>query len=92
MVVSLIDGFVNNKSFFHRTSKYNALDKTDSWKNKIYTPNEIPAITWFEGFFAFLFLGALLIDLTIFSVAFLPFHALLTLSFGSIFIQSIRKS
>lgn len=92
MVVSLIDGFINNKSFFHRTSKYNALDKKDSWKNKVYSPSEIPAITWFEGFFAFLFLGALLIDITLFSVAFLPFHTLLTLGFGSIFIQSIRKS
>lgn len=92
MVVSLIDGFVNNKSFFHRTSKYNALSKKDSWKNKVYSPSEIPAITWFEGLLGIVFLVALLIDITIISVAFLPFHILLTLSFSSIFLQSIRKS
>ena len=92
MVVSLIDGFVNNKSFFHRTSKYNVLDQKDSWKNKVYSPSEIPAITWFEGIFAITFLLAFIIDVTIFSVAFMPFHALLTVGFGSIFIQSIRKA
>ncbi len=92
MVVSLIDGFVNKKSFFHRTSKYNALNSNDSWKNKIYSPSEVPAITWFEGILAVTFLLALIIDITIVSVAFIPFHILLTLGFGSIFIQSVRKA
>ena len=92
MVVSLIDGFINNKSFFHRTSKYNALNRNDSWRNKIYSPSEVPAITWFEGIFAVTFLLALIIDITIFSVAFIPFHILLTLGFGSIFVQSVRKA
>ncbi|WP_018128502.1 glycosyltransferase [Balneola vulgaris] len=92
MVVSLIDGFVNNKSFFHRTSKYNALDKSVNWKNKIYSPTDIPVITWFEGIFAILFVLAVIIDINTFNIGFLPFHILLSLGFGSIFIQSIRKA
>lgn len=92
MVVSLIDGFVNNKSFFHRTSKYNALSSKDSWRNKMYSPSEVPTITWFEGIFAVIFLFALVIDIAIISVAFIPFHILLTLGFSSIFIQSVRKA
>jgi cellulose synthase/poly-beta-1,6-N-acetylglucosamine synthase-like glycosyltransferase len=92
MVISLIDGFVNNKSFFHRTSKYNALDKSVNWKDKMYSPSDIPIITWFEGLLAFFFLYAVYIDISTINIAFLPFHTMLTLSFGAIFIQSIRKS
>ena len=92
MVVSLIDGFVNKKSFFHRTSKYNALERKDSWKNKVYSPSEIPVITWFEGLLAIFFAIALLIDVRIFHIAFMPFHTLLILGFSSIFVQSIRKA
>lgn len=92
VIVSLVDGFVNKKSIFHRTSKYNALDSNDSWRNKIYSPSEIPIMTWFEGVFALAFLMAFFIDIKTLSFAFMPFHILLTLGFGSFFILSIRKA
>ncbi len=92
MVVSLIDGFFSKKSFFHRTSKYNAKEGDLSWRNKIYSPSEIPLTSWFEGVLAIYFLLALFVDFRIFSFAFIPFHTLLTLGFGSLFMQSIRKA
>jgi hypothetical protein len=92
MFVSLIDGFVSKKSFFHRTSKYNALKKSDSWKDKIYTPKDIPIITWFEGLFALFFGFAIYLDISSVSLAFLPFHILLTVGYTSMFVQSITKT
>jgi cellulose synthase/poly-beta-1,6-N-acetylglucosamine synthase-like glycosyltransferase len=92
MVFSLFDGFFSKKSFFHRTSKYNAEEGDQSWKNKIYSPSEIPLSSWFEGLLAFYFLFALIIDFTLITIAFIPFHILLTLGFGSMFVQSVRKA
>lgn len=91
MVFSLFDGFFSKKSFFHRTSKYNAEEGDQSWKNKIYSPSEIPLTSWLEGVLAIYFLIALFIDFKVFSIAFIPFHTLLTLGFGVLFIQSVRK-
>ena len=92
MVISLIDGFFSKKSFFHRTSKYNAKEGDLSWRNKIYSPSEIPLSSWFEGVLAIYFLLALFVDFRILSIAFIPFHTLLTLGFSSLFMQSVRKA
>jgi cellulose synthase/poly-beta-1,6-N-acetylglucosamine synthase-like glycosyltransferase len=91
MGVSLIDGFINKKSFFHRTAKYNITEKNDRWQQSLYRPNEIPLITWMEGVLGLFFLACLALELYFQEYAFVPFHILLSMGFMSIFWYSIRK-
>lgn len=92
LLVSLVDGFLNKKSFFHRTSKYNAIDKTVSWKDKMYSPTEVPIVTWFEAVLAVFFVLAILVDFSLFSYGFLPFHITLFLGYSFVFVQSFRRA
>lgn len=92
LIVSLVDGFLNKKSFFHRTSKYNAIDKTVSWKDKMYSPTEVPTVTWFEAVLSVFFVLAILVDLKLFSYGFLPFHITLFLGYSFVFVQSFRRA
>ncbi|MEX0679791.1 MAG: glycosyltransferase [Balneolales bacterium] len=89
---ALMDGFFNRKSFFHRTSKYNIVEKTDSWRQKMYSPREIPLLTWFEGLAALYFLFAVFLNFYLGTYGFLPFHILLFGSYGSVFALSFAKS
>lgn len=91
-LVALIDGFLNRKSFFHRTSKYNIVNKTDSWRAKVYTPKDIPLLTWFEGALALYFLMGIGMDLAFGMPGFLPFHILLFAGYGSVFTLSFLRS
>jgi cellulose synthase/poly-beta-1,6-N-acetylglucosamine synthase-like glycosyltransferase len=91
-LVSAVEGFFSDKVFFHRTSKYNIVDKNDSWKDKIYKPSEISTITYFEGLLALYFLWGIYIDIKYLMIGFLPFHIMLVLSFGYVFVLSARKS
>lgn len=89
--VSMVDGFVSDKAFFHRTSKYNITNRNDSWKDKIYSPKEIPVVTWFEGLFAIYFAWGIYLDFAFYSFGFLPFHTILTIGFTYVFLLSIRR-
>lgn len=89
--VALVDGFLNRKSFFHRTSKYNITDKTDTWRSKVYSPKEVPVLTWFEGLLALYFLGGIFINFYVGTFGFLPFHILLFLSYTTVFSLSFAK-
>lgn len=90
--VSMFDGFFGSKKiFFHRTSKYNISGDKGSWKDKVYTPREIPLMTYIEGILVIYFAWGLYIDITNLSFGFLPFHTILTLGYGSMFFGSLKK-
>lgn len=90
--ISMIDGFISSKVFFHRTSKYNIVDKTDSWKDKVYSPKEVPLVTYIEGLFALYFIWGIYIDIKYMTFGFLPFHLVLSIGFIYVFISSFKKS
>lgn len=90
--ISMVDGFLSSKVFFHRTSKYNIIDKSDSWKDKVYSPKEVPIVTYFEGLFALYFMWGIFIDFKHMTFGFLPFHLVLTIGFMYVFISSFKKS
>lgn len=92
LTVALVDGFFNNYSFFHRTSKYNALDKKVTWKDKLYKPSEISPITWFEGFLALWFVLGIWVDFKTQIYGFLPSHFFLTIGYSFLFMKSFRKA
>lgn len=89
--VAMIDGFISNEATFHRTSKYNIVERKDTWKDKVYSPREVPFTTYFEGFIAVFASYGLYIDITKKMYGFLPFHIVLAFAFTYVFINSFRK-
>lgn len=92
MCVALVDGFRDKPSFFHRTAKYNIINKGDTWRSKMYRPTDIPLLTWFEGLLALCFMAALALDVHLGSYAFMPFHISLSIGFSTVFVLSLMKS
>lgn len=90
--VSMLEGFLSDNAFFHRTSKYNITERSDSWKDKVYSPKEVPFLTYLEGILCLYFLAGLIVDIKYMTFGFLPFHTILTLGFGYVFIASFRKA
>tara|TARA_R110002096_G_scaffold329006_1_gene523006 strand:- start:47414 stop:48895 length:1482 start_codon:yes stop_codon:yes gene_type:complete len=89
--VSMVDGFTSNKSFFHRTSKYNIVTKNDSWRNKVYSPKDVPLVTYFEGLLSLFFMYGIYVDFANNSYGFLPFHVVLTIGYAYVFFTSFKK-
>lgn len=92
MCVALVDGFRDKPSFFHRTAKYNIVNKGDNWRSKLYRPTDVPLLTWFEGLLAVCFMAAFALDVHLRSYAFMPFHISLSIGFTTVFILSLLKS
>ncbi len=92
MCTAIVAGFTKSKPIFHRTAKYNIVSRTDTWRSKVYSPKQIPALTWFEGAFALYFCGAVLFDVVTSTYGFLPFHTSMSLGFAIMFTASILKS
>ncbi|GAB5408011.1 MAG: glycosyltransferase [Balneolaceae bacterium] len=89
--VAVIDGLVSDSATFHRTSKYNIQERKDTWKDKIYSPKEVPFTTYIEGFIAIYAGFGAFIDISTGMYGFLPFHIVLFISFTHVFISSFRK-
>ncbi|TNE69256.1 glycosyltransferase [bacterium] len=92
LLVSLFDGFFNKKSHFHRTSKYNAIHKEITWKDKLYSPKDVSGFTWFEAILAAFFAFGVIVDIGMKSLGFLPFHITLFLGYSFVFVQSFRRA
>lgn len=91
-LVSMVEGFISDKAYFHRTSKYNITNKGDSWKDKVYKPNEVPLITYIEGILCLYFIWGIYIDFKYMTFGFLPFHLVLVAGFSYVFYLSFRKA
>ncbi|MGV3708977.1 MAG: glycosyltransferase [Gemmatimonas sp.] len=92
MCVALVDGFRDKPSFFHRTAKYNIVNRGDSWRSKMYRPTDVPLLTWFEGILAVCFMIALALDFQLRAYPFMPFHTSLSIGFSTVFLLSLLKS
>ncbi|MEO1022917.1 MAG: glycosyltransferase family 2 protein [Bacteroidota bacterium] len=91
-LLSFLDGIRGGDAVFHRTAKYNISTKGDSWHNKLYSPREIPIVTYAEGSLVVLFLFALWVDFSFKSYGFVPSHIVFTAGFGFVFLNSIVRS
>ncbi len=89
---SMLEGFFSDDAYFHRTSKYNITNKSDSWKDKVYSPKEIPLLTYLEGILCLYFMYGIFVDFKYMTFGFLPFHLILTIGFGYVFISSFKRA
>lgn len=91
--IAVLEGHIGKRSEFVRTPKFNINNLGDSWKNNKYIPKKIHRNTFFEGLLALYFLfgmySAFIVgkegDFGLF-----PFHLLLFLGFGFVFISSFK--
>ncbi len=89
--VAVIDGLFSDSATFHRTSKYNIQERNDTWRDKIYSPKEVPFTTYIEGFIAIYAGFGIYIDISSNMYGFLPFHIVLVIAFSYVFISSFKK-
>jgi cellulose synthase/poly-beta-1,6-N-acetylglucosamine synthase-like glycosyltransferase len=90
--VAVLQGYLGKKSPFIRTPKFNIQGLKDTLREKRYINARLPVTALLEGLLALYFLGALMLGVYSGNKAFLLFHLLLTLGFGSTFFYTIRQS
>ncbi|MFT4682046.1 MAG: cellulose synthase/poly-beta-1,6-N-acetylglucosamine synthase-like glycosyltransferase [Granulosicoccus sp.] len=90
--VAVAEGFLGRKTPFIRTPKFNVVKKTDSMANNRYMSFNLSSVSFVEGILALYFAYGIYMGIRLEYFSFLPFHLLLSLGFGSVFVYSIRHS
>ncbi len=88
--VAVIQGWWGKKSPFVRTPKFNIKGIRDTFQNQKYFDARLSWTTIFEGLLSIYFLGGIIAGLQIQERAFIIFHTLLMIGFGTIFYYSVR--
>jgi cellulose synthase/poly-beta-1,6-N-acetylglucosamine synthase-like glycosyltransferase len=88
--IAVIEGYRGKASPFVRTPKYGIDDKKKQFKTAIYAARKISWVTIAEGFMALLFTAAVIMGIATDNTAFVLFHSMLALGFGTICYYSIK--
>ena len=88
--IAVLEGFIGKKSAFIRTPKFDLKSGKDQIKSNAYLAKQIPTSTLIEGLLAIVFIGTTAYALTTGQRAFIVFHLLLAIGFGSICFYSIK--
>lgn len=87
---AVLEGLTGKKSPFIRTPKFNLESGGVSLQANAYRLRSLPMSTWLEGGMGLLFGGMMALGIVFGNVLFLPFHGLLALGYGLVFIFSYR--
>ena len=90
--IAVISGWKGRQSDFIRTPKYGISKNNDSFAGKKYFKSDLSPIVWLEGFFAILFLVAIIYGFVVNKGYFIILHSCLALGFAIIFWYSILHS
>jgi len=90
--IAVLEGYSGKKTPFIRTPKFNIRTVQDSWQNNPYRTASINLLTILEGILALYFLAGVVLGIYFQRFGLLPFHLMLTLGFGGVFIYSIKHS
>jgi len=93
--IAVLEGHFGKKSEFVRTPKFNISSIKDSWKNNKYIKKTVSLHVIFEGllmlYFAFGMYSAFIVGNQGGDFGLFPFHLMLFLGFGYVFVQSITS-
>jgi len=91
--IAVLEGHLGKRSEFIRTPKFNINTLTDSWKGNKYLKKNISAHVIIEGllalYFAFGMYSAFVVGDEGGDFGLFPFHLMLFLGFGYVFVQSL---
>jgi len=90
--IAVLQGWRGKKSPFIRTPKFNINTIKDTFKKQKYFNSKLSWVTVFEGLLSLYFLGGIFAGIQLGNSAFLLFHGLLMIGFGTIFYYSIRHT
>ena len=91
--IAVMEGHLGKRSDFIRTPKFNIKDLKDSWKENKYIPKKVHKNTIVEGLLCLYFLFGMYSAFVVGvegDFGLFPFHFLLFLGFGFIFVSSFR--
>ncbi|GAA3636230.1 cellulose synthase family protein [Flavivirga jejuensis] len=93
--IAVLEGHLGKKSEFIRTPKFNISTLKDSWKTNKYVKKTVSAHVIFEGllmaYFAFGMYSAFIVGDQGGDFGLFPFHLMLFLGFGYVFIKSLTS-
>ncbi len=93
--IAVIEGHFRKRSDFIRTPKFNINTDKSSWKENIYLKKRISTNVIFEGlltlYFAFGMYSAFIVGNHKGDFGLFPFHLMLFLGFGYVFLKSLRN-
>ncbi|WP_111309330.1 cellulose synthase family protein [Confluentibacter sediminis] len=93
--IAVLEGHFGKKSEFVRTPKFNISSIKDSWKNNKYIKKTISLHVIFEGllmlYFGFGMYSAFIVGNQGGDFGLFPFHLMLFLGFGYVFVQSVTS-
>jgi cellulose synthase/poly-beta-1,6-N-acetylglucosamine synthase-like glycosyltransferase len=88
--IAVIEGYMGKASSFVRTPKYGITGQQNTFKKASYVAKKISWVTIAEGFMALLFTAAVVGGLKTDNTAFVLFHSMLAVGFGTICYYSIK--
>jgi cellulose synthase/poly-beta-1,6-N-acetylglucosamine synthase-like glycosyltransferase len=88
--IAVIEGYRGKASSFVRTPKYGINKENKQFNKTSYVAKKISWVTIAEGFMALLFTGAVITGIVTDNTAFVMFHTMLALGFGTICYFSIK--
>ena len=89
--VAVLEGHIGKRSEFVRTPKFNIKNLKDSWKGNKYIKKNLSANTLLEAFLMLYFLFGMYSAITLNDFGLFPFHLMLFLGFGFVFLKSLTS-
>lgn len=89
--IAVIEGYMGIKSSFVRTPKFNIASGNKDWKTNKYVEKKINLVTLLEGLLSLLFFGAVVYGVAHGEYGLVPFHTMLFLGFGMVFLFTIGQ-
>jgi len=90
--IAVIEGYLNIKTPFIRTPKFNLRSKQDRWQNSLYSVKNVPILAYLEGLLCCYFLFGIYLGFQLHDYSLLFYHGMLSLGFGAIFFYSVKHS
>lgn len=89
--IAVIEGYMGIKSSFVRTPKFNIASGNKDWKTNKYVEKKINLVTLLEGVMSLIFLSAVVYGASNGEYGLVPFHTMLFLGFGMVFLFTIGQ-
>ncbi|WP_299707599.1 cellulose synthase family protein [uncultured Pontibacter sp.] len=90
--LAVMEGYMGRKTPFIRTPKHNLVQRGGTWRQQAYAVRSINPVTLLEGLLALYFGYGIVIAFQLQDFGLLPFHVMLVLGFGSVFLYSLFHS
>lgn len=90
--VAVVEGLIGIKSPFVRTPKFNIEQGSDRWKANVYLNSAMNGGTLIEGLLTLYFIGALYLAYYLGDFGLAPYHLMLALGFGAVYLYSVFHS